>query len=94
MLINFCTIFFLAQRYKDGAEIFSHLYMHVSLTFYSTERIFIVIESPPFFLQVHEWFIGKDAVKSKIEIDPATQMDAGIYECKWRLKFDGAWVLK
>lgn len=32
-------------------------------------------------LKVHEWFIGKDMVKSKIEIDPATQMDAGIYEC-------------
>ncbi|XP_070500159.1 immunoglobulin domain-containing protein oig-4-like [Chironomus tepperi] len=44
--------------YKDGAEIFSHLYLHV-----------------------HQWYIGKDTVKSKIEIDPATQMDAGIYEC-------------
>ena len=31
--------------------------------------------------QVHQWYIGKDTVKSKIEIDPATQMDAGIYEC-------------
>lgn len=31
--------------------------------------------------KVHQWFIGKDTVKSKIEIDPATQMDAGIYEC-------------
>lgn len=26
---------------------------------------------------MHEWYIGKDRVKSKIEIDPATQMDAG-----------------
>lgn len=33
------------------------------------------------FLQVHEWRIGDDKVKSKIEIDPATQMDAGVYEC-------------
>lgn len=31
--------------------------------------------------QVHEWRIGDDKVKSKIEIDPATQMDAGLYEC-------------
>lgn len=31
--------------------------------------------------QVHEWRIGDDKVKSKIEIDPATQMDAGVYEC-------------
>ncbi|XP_053658007.1 immunoglobulin domain-containing protein oig-4-like [Anopheles marshallii] len=44
--------------FKDGVEIFSHLYLHV-----------------------HEWYIGKDKVKSKIEIDPATQMDAGVYEC-------------
>lgn len=29
----------------------------------------------------YERFIGNDTVKSKIEIDPATQMDAGIYEC-------------
>lgn len=31
--------------------------------------------------KVHEWRIGDDRVKSKIEIDPATQMDAGVYEC-------------
>ncbi|XP_049797306.1 immunoglobulin domain-containing protein oig-4-like isoform X1 [Schistocerca nitens] len=33
------------------------------------------------YLHVHEWRIGKDQVKSKLEIDPATQMDAGVYEC-------------
>ncbi|XP_076300002.1 immunoglobulin domain-containing protein oig-4-like isoform X1 [Lasioglossum baleicum] len=44
--------------FKDGAEIYSHLYLHV-----------------------HEWQIGTDRVKSKLEIDPATQMDAGVYEC-------------
>ncbi|XP_063699507.1 immunoglobulin domain-containing protein oig-4-like [Culicoides brevitarsis] len=44
--------------YKDGAEIFTHMYSHV-----------------------HEWYIGSDRVKSKIEIDPATQMDAGVYDC-------------
>ncbi|XP_022197135.1 immunoglobulin domain-containing protein oig-4 [Nilaparvata lugens] len=44
--------------YKDGTELYSHLYLHV-----------------------HEWPIGKDRVKSKLEIDPATQMDAGVYEC-------------
>lgn len=31
--------------------------------------------------QVHEWPLDKDKVKSKLEIDPATQMDAGVYEC-------------
>ncbi|EFA04163.1 immunoglobulin domain-containing protein oig-4 [Tribolium castaneum] len=44
--------------YKDGSEIFTHLY-----------------------LNIHEWNIGEDKIKSKLEIDPATQMDAGVYEC-------------
>ncbi|XP_043475527.1 immunoglobulin domain-containing protein oig-4-like [Leptopilina heterotoma] len=34
------------------------------------------------FFQVHEWPIGNDTVKSKMEIDPATQKDAGYYECQ------------
>lgn len=33
------------------------------------------------FIQIHEWQVGTDKVKSKLEIDPATQMDAGVYEC-------------
>ncbi|XP_050361468.1 immunoglobulin domain-containing protein oig-4-like [Nymphalis io] len=33
------------------------------------------------YLHIHEWLIDDDRVKSKIEIDPATQMDAGVYEC-------------
>ncbi|PSN33661.1 hypothetical protein C0J52_20986 [Blattella germanica] len=33
------------------------------------------------YLHVHEWKIGNDKLKSKLEIDPATQMDAGLYEC-------------
>jgi hypothetical protein len=32
-------------------------------------------------LQIHEWKIKPDKVKSKLEIDPAAQMDAGLYEC-------------
>ncbi|CAG7659300.1 unnamed protein product [Allacma fusca] len=31
--------------------------------------------------QIHEWYQSKEKIKSKMEIDPATQMDAGIYEC-------------
>lgn len=34
-----------------------------------------------FSIQIHEWQVGPDKVKSKLEIDPATQMDAGVYEC-------------
>ncbi|KAL7632454.1 UNVERIFIED_CONTAM: hypothetical protein RMT77_017230 [Armadillidium vulgare] len=34
------------------------------------------------FFQVHEWFLSDTEVKSKMEIDPATQMDAGYYECQ------------
>ncbi|XP_031626618.1 immunoglobulin domain-containing protein oig-4-like [Contarinia nasturtii] len=33
------------------------------------------------YMHVNEWRIGDDKIKSKIEIDPATQMDAGVYEC-------------
>ncbi|CAG9863077.1 unnamed protein product, partial [Phyllotreta striolata] len=33
------------------------------------------------YLHIHEWQIGRDKIKSKLEIDPATQMDAGLYEC-------------
>ncbi|KAF2900855.1 hypothetical protein ILUMI_05333 [Ignelater luminosus] len=34
------------------------------------------------FFQVHEWPIGNDTMKSKMEIDPTTQQDAGYYECQ------------
>ncbi|XP_066261661.1 immunoglobulin domain-containing protein oig-4-like [Euwallacea similis] len=33
------------------------------------------------YLHIHEWQIHNDTRKSKLEIDPATQMDAGLYEC-------------
>lgn len=32
--------------------------------------------------QVHEWNEDANTIKSKMEIDPATQMDAGYYECQ------------
>jgi len=39
------------------------------------------------YLHISEWYKGKGRLKSKMEIDPATQGDAGIYEChannKW-----------
>ncbi|XP_066955947.1 immunoglobulin domain-containing protein oig-4-like isoform X1 [Macrobrachium rosenbergii] len=34
------------------------------------------------YFQVHEWEIGKHKLKSKMEIDPATPMDVGYYECQ------------
>ncbi|CAB3386503.1 immunoglobulin domain-containing protein oig-4-like [Cloeon dipterum] len=34
------------------------------------------------FFQVHEWPIGEEIIKSKMEIDPTTQKDAGYYECQ------------
>ncbi|XP_069976079.1 immunoglobulin domain-containing protein oig-4 [Penaeus vannamei] len=34
------------------------------------------------FFQVHEWNEDANTIKSKMEIDPATQMDAGYYECQ------------
>ncbi|XP_034482330.1 immunoglobulin domain-containing protein oig-1 isoform X2 [Drosophila innubila] len=34
------------------------------------------------FFQVHETHPEPDIIKSKMEIDPTTQMDAGYYECQ------------
>ncbi|XP_042217864.1 immunoglobulin domain-containing protein oig-4-like [Homarus americanus] len=34
------------------------------------------------YFQVHEWEIGLHKLKSKMEIDPATLMDVGYYECQ------------
>ncbi|XP_017783810.1 PREDICTED: immunoglobulin domain-containing protein oig-1-like isoform X2 [Nicrophorus vespilloides] len=39
------------------------------------------------FFQVHEWPIGNDTMKSKMEIDPTTQKDAGYYECQANNKY-------
>lgn len=36
--------------------------------------------------QLHEWKFGNN-LKSKMEIDPATQADAGIYECHANNKY-------
>ncbi|XP_034233683.1 immunoglobulin domain-containing protein oig-4-like [Thrips palmi] len=44
--------------FKDGVELYAHLYQ-----------------------TVHEYILDKEQIKSKLEIDPATQMDAGVYEC-------------
>ncbi|KAJ8961197.1 hypothetical protein NQ318_008880 [Aromia moschata] len=39
------------------------------------------------FFQVHEWPMGNDTMKSKMEIDPTTQKDAGYYECQANNKY-------
>ncbi|KAL3280587.1 hypothetical protein HHI36_003819 [Cryptolaemus montrouzieri] len=39
------------------------------------------------FFQVHEWPMGNDTLKSKMEIDPTTQKDAGYYECQANNKY-------
>lgn len=38
------------------------------------------------YMQLHEWKTGNQ-MKSKMEIDPATQADAGIYECHANNKY-------
>ncbi|XP_050738585.1 immunoglobulin domain-containing protein oig-4-like [Eriocheir sinensis] len=38
------------------------------------------------YMQLHEWKFGNN-LKSKMEIDPATQADAGIYECHANNKY-------
>jgi hypothetical protein len=37
--------------------------------------------------QIHEWRVGEAKLKSKMEIDPATQRDQGIYDCIAHNKF-------
>ncbi|XP_047738219.1 immunoglobulin domain-containing protein oig-4-like [Hyalella azteca] len=39
------------------------------------------------FLQLHEYDEDPKSIKSKMEIDPATQMDAGYYECQANNKY-------
>lgn len=37
--------------------------------------------------QISEWHLPNKRVKSKLEIDPARQMDAGSYECQANNKY-------
>uniref|UniRef100_T1KEZ2 Ig-like domain-containing protein n=1 Tax=Tetranychus urticae TaxID=32264 RepID=T1KEZ2_TETUR len=39
------------------------------------------------FMQVSEWHFGKNQIKSKLEIDPARQMDSGTYMCQANNKY-------
>ena len=41
----------------------------------------------PQFLQISEWRLGNNRMKSKLEIDPAMPKDAGFYECQTDNKF-------
>ncbi|KAA0194812.1 hypothetical protein HAZT_HAZT009394 [Hyalella azteca] len=42
--------------------------------------VFLCVARDLLFPQLHEWTRGQK-LKSKMEIDPASQADAGIYEC-------------
>lgn len=55
-------------------------YNYIILIFVFNSKMFF-FEIYSLIVQIHEWRTGTDRVKSKLEIDPATQMDAGVYEC-------------
>ncbi|KAI5698494.1 hypothetical protein M8J75_007695 [Diaphorina citri] len=55
---------------KDGARIIKS--SHFELDYLLGRKITFV----------HEWHMGNDTIKSKMEIDPTTQKDAGYYECQ------------
>ena len=38
-------------------------------------------------MQISEWRLGNNRMKSKLEIDPAMPKDAGFYECQTDNKF-------
>ncbi len=72
---------------KDGIELYGHPFFQVcnqsakkprwdlkQLTRHSNGLTLNV--------KVHEYNVGKDRIKSKMEIDPTTQKDSGFYECQ------------
>ena len=79
---------------KDGLELDAYAgYAHVSfggkkdsLNHYLS--IYVVSNNlPTIFQQISEWRLGKNKLKSKMEIDPAMPKDAGYYECQSDNKF-------
>ena len=70
--------------FKDGLELFSHPNVQVR----RSEELSLECDSKTdcgchcLSAQVREWRLPDQRVKSKLEIDPARQMDAGSYECK------------
>ena len=72
--------------YKDGRELYGHRYLHVSKSLvvrFSIHHNSIIRQtlSRKHIFQIRQFWRGKHRIKSKMEIDPATQGDAGIYEC-------------
>lgn len=77
---------------KDGIELYHHKFFQVFSLFRKRDSYQNYSEGIPnrnlrkvvksCVLQVHEWPVGNDTLKSKMEIDPATQKDAGYYECQ------------
>ena len=47
-----------------------------------SDEIDSVVDLIDWLIQVHEYKVGKHRIKSKMEIDPATQKDGGFYECQ------------
>ncbi|KAJ8949211.1 hypothetical protein NQ314_008282, partial [Rhamnusium bicolor] len=68
---------------KDGAKIVKASFPRPEITWFK-DGIELIYHK---FFQVHEWPIGNDTMKSKMEIDPTTQKDAGYYECQANNKY-------
>jgi len=74
---------------KDGIELYAHPFFQVrnsSIPNGETKWQHISLSAiqilNSILKQVHEFKVGKDQIKSKMEIDPATQKDSGFYECQ------------
>lgn len=63
---------------KDGIELLSHPYFQVLGTLFALPGR---LDGDLQLKQVIEYKAGRDIIKSKMEIDPASQKDAGFYEC-------------
>lgn len=87
MLSNCKIAFPRITWYKDGIELDSQLntYLHVSEDWQINVLSWIVKYPDKLpWNKINEWKLGEGknaTIKSKLEIDPARQMDSGTYEC-------------
>ncbi|KAH7958233.1 hypothetical protein HPB49_000122 [Dermacentor silvarum] len=55
---------------------------HFDYEFFLGHKIVFICVARGSILQISEWQLEGDRIKSKLEIDPARQMDSGNYECQ------------
>lgn len=73
---------------KDGLELYSYAgYEAVGVSSLIYICLWNIPKSGTTMFQINEWKVGRDRMKSKMEIDPAMPKDTGLYECLADNKF-------